>query len=128
MNFLHRTAMRGGLLAVWTFAAIGCEHKPETLPDVTVNVPDHFELDGTRWQKQSDVQPADNECLTKFFAVNQDLVDSPEFEGQPEVFRAGKNDRRFYWLNAATDGMNWQCVEFRKRKFSVSDGTENPFE
>lgn len=128
MKLHHRINACFGIVALLSFAAIGCQSEPEQLPEVAVNVPDQFEVDGTTWQKQSDVQPSDNERLAKFFAANQDLVGSPEFEGQPTVFTASKNDRRFYWLNPTIDGMHWRCVEFRKRKFSTSDGTETPFE
>lgn len=120
--------LHGGVVVLLSLVAIGCQSKPEQLPEFSVNAPDQFEQDGIAWQKQASVQPVDTDCLAKFFAQNQDLAGSPEFEGQPTVFASGKNDRRFYWINAAVDGVRWQCIEFRKRKFSVSDGTENPFE
>ncbi|MDG1896036.1 MAG: hypothetical protein P8J37_14120 [Fuerstiella sp.] len=107
---------------------VGCQSEPETLPDVTVTVPDQFDSGGQTWQKQANLQQADNDCLTRFFARNQGIVDSPEFEGQPTVFLSGKNDRRFYWLRAAADGIVWRCVEFKNRKFSPTDGTGNPFQ
>lgn len=128
MMYQRRIALHCGVFGLLSFAAVGCQSEPEPLPEVSVNVPDQFEQDGIAWQKQSDVQSSGNQQLAKFFSQNQDLAGSPEFEGQPIVFASGKNDRRFYWINRAIDGIRWQCVEFRKRKFSVSDGTENPFE
>lgn len=128
MKLLHRATLHCSVVALSLLAATGCQSESDQLPEVTVNVPDQIELDGITWQKQPDVQAPDKQCLTKFFSLNQELTGSPEFEGQPTVFTSGKSDRRFYWLNPAADGLRWQCVEFRKRKFSVCDGTENPFE
>lgn len=128
MKLYHNIALQYGAVVLFSITTIGCHSELEQLPEVTVNIPDQFELDGTTWQKQPDVQSSDNQCLAKFFALHQDLTGSPEFEGQPTVFSSGKNDRRFYWLNPAVDGVRWQCIEFRKRRFSVSDGTETPFE
>ncbi|APZ94868.1 hypothetical protein [Fuerstiella marisgermanici] len=127
MKLLPRVALHRSVVALSLLAATGCNSEPDQLPEVTVNVPDQFERDGIAWQKQPGVQAPDMQCLKKFFSLNQDLAGSPEFEGQPTVFTSGTNDRRFYWLNPAADGLRWQCVEFRNRKFSVMDGTENPF-
>lgn len=128
MNLHHKIALHCGVVVLFSFAAIGCQSELEQLPEVSVNVPEQFEQDGVAWQKQPDVQPPDKHCLRNFFARNEGLAGSPEFEGQPVVFASGKTDRRYYWLNSAVDGMRWQCVELKRRRFSVSDGTENPFE
>ncbi len=109
-------------------AATGCNSEAEPLPDLSVTVPDELRDGGTAWQRRTTLEPSDNQCLAKFFTMNQGLSGSPEFVGQPTVFTSGKNDRRFYWLSSTVDGVRWQCVEFRQRKFSVSDGTDNPFE
>ncbi|MCP4781984.1 MAG: hypothetical protein GY903_05545 [Fuerstiella sp.] len=114
-------------LAVILVTAYGCQSELVPLPEVTVSIPDEFKVGGTAWQKQTTPQQADTDCLSNFFARNQDLVGSPEFEGQPTVFHAGKRDRRFYWLHSSIDGVHWQCVEFKNRRFSVTDGTESPF-
>lgn len=127
MMFHHRRTLHFGVVVLLSFVVTGCQSEPEQLGEVTIDVPDQIQQDGIAWQRQPDIQESDNQCLSKFFAANQDLAGSPEFEGQPIVFASGKTDRRFYWLNPAVDGVRWRCVEFRKRKFLSSDGTENPF-
>lgn len=120
---------RSLFVASWLLlTAFGCGTEPQPMPEVSVNAPDKFSANGVRWEKEPSVQQSDNECLSKFFSRNQGLVGSPEFEGQPVVFHSGKKDRRFYWHSAAVDGASWQCVEYRSGKFSVSNGTEDPFQ
>ena len=127
MKFHRRLAVHFGSVVLMLFVNFGCQGEPEQLPEVTVNVPDQFERDGIAWQKQTEVQYSDNRRLAEFFARNQGLAGSPEFEGNPTVFAAGRNDRRFYWLRPSVDGMRWQCIEFRNRQFTVTDGAESPF-
>lgn len=119
----------GRLLIVFVLllAQSGCKSEPERLADFSVDVPDAFRDGQTDWKRQMTSEKSDNVCLQRFFTLNQDLAGSPEFTGMPAVFSSGANARRFYWLNASVDGMRWQCVEFRNRKFSVTEGTDNPF-
>jgi hypothetical protein len=124
------TGITGCLITVSVFLTLiaGCQSEPESLSAVTLVVPEQFEDGGKTWQRQSDLQPADSDRLSTFFARNQVLVGSPEFEGKPTVFVSGKNDRRFLWLRSSVDGVLWQCVEFRNRKFLITDGKGSPFE
>ena len=106
----------------------GCQSESEPLPEVSVNIPDTVTEGDTEWKKQTSVRQSDNDCLMTFFSRNEDLAGNPEFEGEPTVFLSGKTDRRFYWMQSSIDGVRWRCVEFRKKKFSTSDGTGNPFQ
>ncbi len=115
--------------AILFFLALGgCQKTLEALPEVSVVIPDQFEDGGREWSRQSAMEPADNDCLSRFFERNRDLAGSPEFEGQPTVFLSGKRDRRFFWLHASADGNRWRSVEFKNRRFLTTDGTGSPFE
>ena len=121
-QFLQRVATLSLLLVV------GCGQNPEAvaLAEVAVDAPTTLTDGGTTWTK-AEISAADQECLATFFQKNQQLVGSPDMEGQPVLFTAGKNDRRFYWVNAAVDGRRWTCVQFEKGRFKSSDGTGSPF-
>ena len=126
LNNRTRTAtICAALLLAFT---CGCTQDPAALalPEISVETPDQIQLDGTMWTK-SDFSEADHACLAKFFERNQQLVGSPEMEGEPVLYTSGKNDRRFYWLNAAVEGSRWTCVHFAKNGFTTSDGTGSPF-
>lgn len=126
---IYRNTVRRLVAGVISCALLpGCQTEPPSMPEVSSTAPAQFEQDGNVWKKQDAMQSQDKDCLAAFFAANGDLVGSPEFEGTPTVFLAGKSDRRFYWLQPSADGDRWRCVEFKKRKFSTLDGIGNPFE
>ncbi|MEZ6129787.1 MAG: hypothetical protein R3C59_13975 [Planctomycetaceae bacterium] len=106
----------------------GCSQNSDAgaLPEVSVDAPATLTDGGTTWTK-ADIGAADQECLATFFQKNQQLVGSPDMEGQPVLFTSGKNDRRFYWLNATVDGSRWTCVHFEKSRYTTSEGTGSPF-
>ena len=127
MKYYSRSVVSCAVTVLFSLAAAGCQSEPEQQQQVSVEIPEQFEQNGIAWQKQPDIQPSDHQCLEQFFAAKQDLAGSPEFQGQPILFTSGKNDRRFYWLNSTVSTVRWRCVEFRQRKFLMSDGTGNPF-
>lgn len=112
----------------YLFFASGCTQDPAALalPEINIETPNQIQVNGTTWAK-ADIGVADHDCLARFFQVNQQLVGSPDMEGTPMLFTSGKNDRRFYWLNPAADGIRWTCVHFEKRRFATSDGNGSPF-
>ena len=128
MTHKHFFTRRLTAAGVFLVLSAGCSSEPQTLPEVTVDAPQEFEADGALWKQQPALTQADTECLSKFFEKNGDLAGSPDFEGQPTVYLAGKNDRRFYWLLPSAEDLRWCRVEFRKRKFNSTDGTGNPFQ
>jgi hypothetical protein len=106
----------------------GCSQNPAALalPELNVEAPPEFSQEGKTWGR-AEIAAADQDCLARFFQRNQQLVGSPDMEGNPVLFTSGKNDRRFYWLNATADGSRWTCVHFEKRRYSTSDGNGSPF-
>ena len=96
----------------------GCGQDPVAvaMPELTVEAPAELQDQGQTWVK-ADISSADQDCLTDFFRQNQQLVGSPDMEGEPVLFTSGKNDRRFYWLSSTIDGSRWICVHFEKRLF-----------
>jgi len=117
------------LVGLLTASMTGCgDAGTNELPrSANVDVPPQFVQGPTTWTKAEAQDAIDTECLAHFFAVRQDLVGSPELEGEPHLFRAGSSDRRFYWLRASAEGPKWSCVAFEHGRFSVGDGTGNPF-
>ena len=106
---------------------IGCgQDSGEVLLQDTVEAPAEFQDQGKTWGN-SDIGSADQDCLARFFAQNQQLVGSPDMEGNPVLFTSGKNDRRFYWLNTTIDGSRWLCVHFEKGRFATTEGVDSPF-
>ena len=124
-EFCHPSRLSLASVALLLF--IGCQSEPETLPALSVDVPEQFEEDGVVWKQQHALTRADKDCLSKFFEKNGDLVGSPEFNGTPAVYVAGRSDRRFYWLLPSAEDARWCRVEFRNRKFEASDGIGSPF-
>ena len=96
------------------------------LPQISIEGPAEFQDQGRSWAR-SELEHADQKCLARFFQLNQQLVGSPEMDGNPLLFTSGKKDRRFFWLTASVGGSRWTCVHFEKGRYSTSDGTECPF-
>jgi len=126
MRGIHKTSRysAAGLLLA---AAFGCQSEPDSLAEVNVEIPEQFESNGSTWKHQVEPSPTDTECLHAFFAHNKDFAGSPDFEGKPTMFLAGENDRRYYWLHPSVEGVRWQVVEFSNRRFSIADGSGDPF-
>ncbi len=106
----------------------GCGQNPEAaaLMEVSIDLPTTLTDGGTTWTK-TEISSADQDCLATFFQKNQQLVGSPDMEGEPILYTSGRSDRRFYWMNAVVDGSRWTCVHFEKGRFKTSDGTGSPF-
>ena len=106
----------------------GCGQDADALalPEVSVAAPAELQEVGTTWIRK-DIESADHDCLARFFQANQELVGSPDMEGDPVLFTSGKRDRRFYWVAATADGSRWTCVHFEKGRFKTSDGDGSPF-
>lgn len=123
---LHQTYHLTILLL--SMSIFGCSHDPSAvaLPEISMDGPADFQDQGKTWVR-SEMSPADQECLARFFQLNQQLVGSPEMEGTPMLFTSGKSDRRFYWLNSTVDGSRWTCVHFDRNRFTTTDGDGNPF-
>lgn len=106
---------------------IGCsQESAEVLIEVPMDAPAEFQDQKKTWVK-TDIGSTDQDCLAKFFEQNQELVGSPDMEGEPVLFTSGKSDRRFYWLNTTIDGSRWLCVHFEKGRFATTEGVEIPF-
>ena len=126
---LIRTRMICGLVGVFALLLFpGCWQNPEAaaLMEVSIDVPATLADGDTTWTR-TEISASDQECLTTFFQKNQQLVGSPDMEGQPILFTTGKSDRRFYWMTAVVDGSRWTCVHFEKGRFKTTDGNGNPF-
>lgn len=122
----RRMAFASLPLLLFFLAGCGPDAEALALPEVNVEVPSEFSQDGTTWVRE-EVESDDQNCLARFFQRNQELVGSPDIEGDPVLFTSGKHDRRFYWVNATADGSRWTCVQFRKSRYSTLDGNGSPF-
>lgn len=118
------------LFAVSCLSVVGCSEAESDLVPVEkqVDVPDQFSDGGVTWNRVTTADESDVKCLSRFFAKRQDLAGSPDIAGEPLVFKSGKSDRRFCWLNATVDGTAWKCVRFERGKFSFTEGAGSPFE
>ena len=86
---------------------------PETINDQNEN-----------WVRaQSGVDDSDNEKIGEFFEANPELLNSPDWTGQPEkyVSEDSSDQTRYYWFGGSKDAPTWSVVEFngsRMREFS----------
>lgn len=112
-----------------TFALHGCgQDTAEPLPTVAlISVPDDFQMSNKKWALQEQMETADTVCLARFFQNNKEFAGSPELEGKPVLFRSGKKDRLFFWLQPAIDEDRWRCVCYENGKYDMKDGTGSPF-
>lgn len=127
-RFIHARILYDALAMSALLLAAGCGQNPEAvaLAEASVDAPTTLTDGGTTWTR-TDISTADQECLAMFFQKNQQLVGSPDMDGQPVLYTSGKSDRRFYWVSATADGSRWTCVHFEKGRFRTSDGTGSPF-
>jgi len=125
-SFHRRTLVACAVL--FSTSIIGCSQDSSAveLPQISIEGPAQFQDQGRTWAR-SELAAPDQECLARFFQLNQQLAGSPDMEGTPFLFTSGKNDRRFYWLNPTADGSRWTCVMFEKNRFSTTDGVGSPF-
>lgn len=101
---MNNTTFRNVLMLPGLICGVcGCQEEVVTVPAVAIDIPQEFSADGAQWTV-IEMGASEERVLGDFFAKNDDLMGSPDFQGYPSVFVSSTQDLRFYWLHPAVDG------------------------
>ncbi|REJ88396.1 MAG: hypothetical protein DWQ34_22700 [Planctomycetota bacterium] len=116
-----------------TFAVViasGCAAENELTPKSTqpVAIPASFEEEGTAWSRAGSMTQPDIDRLTAYFRSNPSVAEHPIINGNPEIYTADGERRRYYWVRAGQEGTEWLYVEFSDRNVVLQEGHGSPLD
>lgn len=110
--------------------ASGCAAENELTPDSTqpVALPATFEEEGTSWSSAGGMTQPDVDRLTAYFRSNPSVAEHSIIHGDPKIYTADDERRRYYWVRPGLNGTEWMYVEFSDRNVALGDGHGSPFD
>lgn len=112
------------LLMVTLVLSVGCGGSKSSTSGKFI-APESFSDEGDKWVRDSiGLTDSDNQRIGQFFESNPDLLDSPDWHGEPQKYVV-ENDSdliRYYWFGGDVDTPTWNVVEFEGRSFREFEG------
>ena len=107
----------------------GCSFNSDDLQnaDTQINVPENFVEEDATWEKLDGLTEPDTSLLQRFFLENQSMAENSIIDGDPVVYEADSQGRRYYWVRPRGDGAEWLCLEFSPRGVTLLEGNGAPF-
>ena len=114
------------LLMLWGLQ--GCSAETTAVFRPMSTPPDELHIDGTMWQRQSEMTEGDQRLLTNYLRHQPSVAENPLLHGDPSVYLSSADDRRFYWLSQTDTEVHWVFLGFRRGRFRETQaGTGPPF-
>ena len=111
-----------------TMVVIGCG-RPESQVSSAYVPPQTLQASGQTWQLDpAGPTDSDNRKIGRFFQAMPDLLNSPEWTGDPQKYSAkdAQKRKRFYWFGGSEQNPTWNGLEFDGAKMRKFEGQGDP--
>ena len=114
------------LFLLCSVGLLGCGEKK--LPELTeYTPPTAFMTENVAWTiDETGPNDSDNEIIGRFFEENPDLMNSPDWTGQPSKYSAEFDQVRFYWFSGNNDSPIWNGLEVNRGSVTQFSGQGPP--
>lgn len=90
-------------------------------------IPPSFDDAGLSWAKADSLTEQDTQSLTRYFSKHPSVAENSIVNGDPLIYVADEEARRFYWVRSDWGKTEWLCLEFDQEEVTLTEGQGAPF-